>query len=178
MALCLWDDDMPKECAELTYCNRFPLSNAEIARIVHLMRVVTQAADLPPPRGNSDEGLQQSEPEEYFGGDDELKDLARKIYSQRQARLRHFPAAFFHEPAWDMLLALYASCDFDRAPRVSALLTYTAAPPTTALRHLAVLEHYGHIQRHPCDRDGRVINVNMTAKAHTSMSRYLTAIRD
>lgn len=167
---------MPNQCAEAANRHKILLSTRDVAQIVRLMRTLIHTGGTLSGIDGDVERLEQFAPSGDTEDVDKLRMLARKMYVRRQARRRHFPTAYFHEPAWDMLLALYASCDATCGTPVSTLLTYAATPPTTALRYLGVLEHYGHIQRHRCPHDKRVIYVDLSPAANEAMSRYLAAV--
>jgi len=70
-----------------------------------------------------------------------LSNAAGEIYRMRRARDRYLPKELTGEPAWDILLALYAE-EPAKLP-VSSLCFGSGAPQTTALRWIAVLEKAG-----------------------------------
>lgn len=105
-----------------------------------------------------------------------LMGLARNIYARRRSRSRHFPAAFFGEPAWDMLLALYATGEDSRRQSVSNLIDLASCPPTTALRYLASLEQEALVERTAHPNDGRVFFVSLSAKGREAIETYLSSI--
>src|SRR5206468_8189269 len=79
----------------------------------------------------------------------DLTRLAGKMYDARRNRDRVFNDQLFGEPAWDMLLALYA-LPKRGIPLSVTSLTYAAnVPPTTGLRWQKVLFDQGLIERGP-----------------------------
>src|SRR3546814_4705778 len=75
----------------------------------------------------------------------------RRMLRQRRMREQYFPADMFADPAWDMLLDLYAA-RLDRQPvSVSSLCIAAAVPATTALRWIKTMtdrseEHQSELQ--------------------------------
>jgi DNA-binding MarR family transcriptional regulator len=105
----------------------------------------------------------------------ELTDQARRLLLFRRLRSRVFPAAMFGEPAWDILLALYAAPDQQR-PSLAAITDLVGAPATTALRWIDYLEAQGSVVREPDTLDRRVALVSLTDKAKTGLDSYLSQI--
>ena len=58
-----------------------------------------------------------------------------------ELRHRIFPAAAHEQVAWAMLLAAYQHGYLRKRVSVTALGSFSHAPPTTALRHLDQLKH-------------------------------------
>lgn len=101
--------------------------------------------------------------------------LAAVAYEARRARARYLPAALFSEPAWDMLLDLFAA-DFEHreVPTTSLCIASTAAS-TTALRYIDILEKAGLIERRLNPRDNRVTLIRLTSEGRRKMRAYLRA---
>lgn len=64
----------------------------------------------------------------------DARELAKQLLAQRMARFDHFPAELFHEPAWDMLLALFVAHEERRTLNVKALVGTAHTPVTTSQR--------------------------------------------
>lgn len=105
-----------------------------------------------------------------------LMSAARHIYAQRRVRNRHFPDAFFGEPAWDMLLVLYSTEDDESRQSIGNLISLASCPPTTGLRYLASLEENGFIERLPHPTDGRVFYVSLSGKGREAIEAYLRSV--
>ena len=60
----------------------------------------------------------------------DARELAKQLLAQRVARFDHFPAELFHEPAWDMLLALFVAQEERRVMNVKTLVGSAATPST------------------------------------------------
>jgi DNA-binding MarR family transcriptional regulator len=73
-----------------------------------------------------------------------------------------FPDGMFADPAWDMLLDLYACKIEGTRIGVSNACMAAGVPPTTALRCLNRLEQCGLVQRQPDAVDCRRIYVELT----------------
>jgi DNA-binding MarR family transcriptional regulator len=103
-----------------------------------------------------------------------LPELAREILRDRRRRSKIFNPSMFGEPAWDMLLILYAS--MTDVPRLSVgrLSSLSGAPPTTALRWLDYLEMDRLVVREANPDDRRSDFVSLTDKGRSAMEQYLS----
>ena len=90
----------------------------------------------------------------------------------RQQRGRFFNPQLFADPAWDMLLELYAACLTERRMTVSRLTERAGVPMTTALRWIRVLEREELIDREKDRLDGRRMFLSLTDKGRSAMSAY------
>lgn len=98
---------------------------------------------------------------------------AERVYRSRRGRERLFPASFFGEPAWDMLLDLYISAVKGLKINVTSVCIAGAVPITTGLRWLAILEQEGLVNRTVGPGDGRVTFVEIADKGRTMIESYL-----
>lgn len=80
--------------------------------------------------------------------------FVRRVLAARAARHEYFTADLFADPAWDILLELYALRCEQRRTSVSKLCIAAAVPTTTALRWIEKLHSDGLIEREP-DRNDR-----------------------
>lgn len=63
-----------------------------------------------------------------------LVDHAEMVLEERRMRRQFLPGELFHEPAWDMLLALFVSRDERLPMNIKALVSMSDAPVTTSHR--------------------------------------------
>ena len=99
----------------------------------------------------------------------------RAMLQARRRREALFGPSFFADPAWDMLLELYAMrLTGDRAT-TSELCKAAAVPQTTALRWVRQLENAGLVVRIPDESDLRRIFVELSARAAKAMEEYFGA---
>ena len=101
---------------------------------------------------------------------------AIEIYKSRQRRSRHLPSELFGEPAWDILLDLFAARLQKKRISVTSACTASGVPLTTALRWLRVLEDSRMIERYDSETDQRVTWVKLTASASNSMFNFFKDI--
>ena len=102
----------------------------------------------------------------------------RRMLRQRRMREQYFPADLFADPAWDMLLDLYAA-RLERQPvSVSSLCIAAAVPATTALRWIKTMTDAGLFLREADPRDGRRIFIALTESVCEAMARYFEALDD
>ncbi|MDO7836967.1 hypothetical protein Q4610_18120 [Sphingobium sp. HBC34] len=77
--------------------------------------------------------------------------------------------------SWNMLLDLYISGRQKRRISVSSLCIASGVPPTTALRHMMLLEAQGLIERMPDRVDLRRRYVDLTTAGREKVERILIA---
>lgn len=99
----------------------------------------------------------------------------RSILRVRRLRERFFPAELFADPAWDMLLDLFAARMEGDNVAVSSLCIAAAVPPTTALRWIKTMTDAGLFERHADPMDGRRIFIRLSDRAVDGMRRYFDA---
>ena len=105
---------------------------------------------------------------------DTLLACARRLYDQRRRRTALVGSPdLFGEPAWDILLDLYIACALGKPVSVSSACIASAAPPTTGLRWLSILQDEGLVQREKDPQDQRRINVRLTNGGIEKMEAYL-----
>ena len=100
----------------------------------------------------------------------------RAILKIRRARDQYFPRDMFADPAWDMLLALYAARLGQRRMSVGDLCQAAAVPATTALRWIATLQSNGLIERSADPLDGRRFYLSLTASGLDAMANYFKSV--
>jgi DNA-binding MarR family transcriptional regulator len=101
---------------------------------------------------------------------------ARSIIKARSARRRFFDGELFADPAWDMLLELYALEGEGRRISVSKLSVAAGVPCTTALRWLDKLEAESLLVREEDPADGRRVWVMLSPTGIAAMDSYIRQI--
>lgn len=104
--------------------------------------------------------------------------LVRSEIRKRRQRERFFPADLFADPAWDILLDLYAAHLEGRNISVSSACIAAAVPATTALRWLKTLSDDGQIVRVPDLADGRRIFVAISEDSVARLDAYFNEWSD
>src|SRR3546814_12676964 len=89
--------------------------------------------------------------------------FARELLRFRRLRDRYFAGDLFADPAWDMLLDLYAARSQTSHPAsVSSLCIASSVQATTALRWYKAMEEMKLLSRRADHQDGRRIFFNLT----------------
>ncbi|MEN2786027.1 hypothetical protein ACFOKI_09520 [Sphingomonas qilianensis] len=101
---------------------------------------------------------------------------ARHHLAVRKARRRHFPTDLFHEPAWEMLIALFVIYETDHSMNVKALVSCSDAPATTSQRWIDHLHKSGLIDRVTDPIDRRRVDISLSEQGNEAMVRYLTEV--
>jgi hypothetical protein len=97
---------------------------------------------------------------------------AREMSRQRQLRAAFLPASLFAEPAWDMLLDLYAAHYEGKQVSVSSLCIAANVPSTTALRSIEAMTEQGCLVRRRDPNDGRRIFLTLSDVSRGSLDGY------
>lgn len=101
----------------------------------------------------------------------------RHMIRVRRLRDRFFDSRLFADPAWDILLDLYAAYLENRAVSVSSLCIAAATPPTTALRWITSMTDAHILERRPDGQDKRRSLIALSATALHAIERYFIALR-
>jgi hypothetical protein len=103
-----------------------------------------------------------------------LGDVAR-IFHRSSLKRRELVGRAADDPAWNMLLAIFADQSDDVAVSVSSACYASGGPPTTALRHLAMLHDQGILARTADPLDRRRANVSLSAAAYSKMATLISS---
>lgn len=112
----------------------------------------------------------------FPGGESDLPllaKLAREEFRERERRKRFLSDELFGEPAWDLLLDLYANRFEGRQVSMTSACIASGVPPTTALRWIGQLIDSGLLERRDDPADQRRAWVDLTDSAYDLMSLYL-----
>lgn len=98
--------------------------------------------------------------------------LVRAVQAARRRRVALFDADLFSDPAWDILLELYALHLEQQRASVSGLYAASYVPGSTALRWVAKLERDGLVVRTDDALDARRSWIKLTADGVERMRRF------
>lgn len=105
-----------------------------------------------------------------------LAQFARNLISGRRKRESLFPPLLFSDPAWDMLLDLFASEAEGKKISVTSLSIASASPQSTAQRWIDTLVDKKLILREPDPADRRRIYVRLSNSGYQNLYQYLDEI--
>ncbi|KQU52875.1 hypothetical protein ASG67_08280 [Sphingomonas sp. Leaf339] len=157
--------------------DRLQRLNSEIARIADLL---VRLAD-------GETGLTASGPDtaaarrDGFGVEPTTESAdpqtVRQAIRARRLRDSFFGSGLFEDPAWDMLLDLYAAHLEGGRVSVSSLCIAAAVAPTTALRWITRLSDAGLVERLPDPTDRRRAFMTLSGRGLDGMQGYVAAAR-
>lgn len=101
----------------------------------------------------------------------------RRVIRARRLRDKAFRTRLFEDPAWDMLLDLYAAQLEGADVSVSSLCIAAAVAPTTALRWIGRMTAAGLLVRTQDPADKRRALITLAPAAVDGMQRYVALIR-
>lgn len=122
--------------------------------------------------------LSEDDPIEDLERDDGLRidaALVRSVIRVRRLRDHYFRSAMFADPAWDMLLDLYAARLERQRVAVSSLCIAAAVPATTALRWIKTMTDQRLFVRVADPQDGRRVFIELSDEAAAGLEAYLKA---
>lgn len=125
-------------------------SPADISRLFQLVADIADRGEMHPA-----EVIEQLEhravasrpPEPAVAGGIRLGELVDRLRRIRMKRNEVIGAQLFRDPAWDMLLDLFAAHELGQRVSVSALCFASGVPQSTALRTVQRLEERGLVER-------------------------------
>jgi DNA-binding MarR family transcriptional regulator len=123
--------------------------------------------------------LTVARPPERLHDRDDREDVALlQQLSEEAARIATVLASLSGaDPAFDMLLDLYAARLEGSRVAVSSLCIAAAVPATTALRWIKALTDQGLFVRRADPQDGRRVYIALSDQAAEAMGRYLSAVQ-
>jgi hypothetical protein len=157
---------------EATRMRRF---HEEVARIADSLSRLTRSEVLDRPST----GVRNEASAFRMDGDTVETDAGeiRRVIRARRMRADYFDGDLFADPAWDMLLDLYAAELEHRQISVSSLCIAAAVPPTTALRWIGTLNEAGLFDRKADPNDRRRAYIALSEAARRGMERYVAAVK-
>lgn len=150
----------------------------ELARITDVLARLTQRDAEPRPLSRDDVHDRQIA---FDAGPSTVPAIAaaeiRDAIRARRLRDRILGEGLFEDPAWDMLLDLFAAHLEHAQVAVSSLCIASAVAPTTALRWITKLDEAGFLVRRPDPFDRRRIFLALSGRGIEAMRRYVLATR-
>jgi DNA-binding MarR family transcriptional regulator len=93
----------------------------------------------------------------------------RFIIKSRTDRKKFLPQSLFSEPAWDMLLKIYAAAIEQQSVPILSLAKAAGVQSSTAVRWVAALEHQGLVTR---ERSNSAQAVSLSERGWLAMDSY------
>jgi cob(I)alamin adenosyltransferase len=100
----------------------------------------------------------------------------RDTIKLRRLRDKFFDAELFADPAWDILLDLYAARLEAISVSVSSLCIAASVPATTALRWISGMTESGMLVRRHDPKDARRVFIELSSDVAEQMNAYFTEI--
>lgn len=151
--------------------------NEEVARIADTLGRLTRGGEDEPRGAVRAPGVDYRGPNDGGDAPETSPQEIRSAIRSRRLRGQFFQGELFADPAWDMLLDLYASELERRQVSVSSLCIAAAVPPTTALRWIGTLHDAGLFERKADPTDRRRAYIVLSDKGLDGMRAYLAAVK-
>ncbi len=154
--------------------------NQEVARIAEVLSRLTRREGLSP---TALTGFEVEDRRSGFDAGPAAGDTptdpadVRRVIRARRLRDQFFGVGLFEDPAWDMLLDLFAAELEGVQVSVSSLCIAAAVAPTTALRWIGKMVDAGLFLREPDPFDRRRAFMALSPRASQGMRGYATALR-
>lgn len=100
----------------------------------------------------------------------------RTILQHRRRRDQFFEGELFADPAWDILLELYAAALGQLRKSTGSVCMGAAVPATTALRWIKMLEDRNLVERTGDPLDGRRNYLSLSEGAFDALTSYFNEI--
>jgi hypothetical protein len=148
-----------------------PVEDETLSRVLRAVANALDRREADGPRSRRAE----SPPDLPLPATEALAALARAYLRHRRVREQLFPE-MFADPAWDLLLDLYAAAIEGRRVSVSSACIAAAVPPTTALRWIGILENQRLVVRIADPADRRCTHLQLSAEAETAVGKWLQGL--
>jgi hypothetical protein len=153
--------------------------NKEIARIAEILARLTHEEDgegAVRPAGLKGRSIDRDTTPDGRSTPLTARDV-REVIRARRLRDQYFERGLFEDPAWDMLLDLFAAELEQTRVSVSSLCIAAAVAPTTALRWIAKMTEAGVFVRQADPFDKRRAFMALSPKARDGMRDYFLALQ-
>lgn len=152
--------------------------NEEVARIAETLARLARTEPSPVlAQGVSDRSLAFTPPPPGDTGAAIDGGTIRAAIRTRRLREQFFDRELFADPAWDMLLDLFAAHLEHVRVSVSSLCIAASVPPTTGLRWIGTMRDAGLFERQDDPFDRRRAFIGLSQAGLTGMHGYVTAAR-
>ena len=152
--------------------------NEEVARIADVLARLTRGEEAEQRAGGvRDPGSDYRGPADDSPPAETSAHEIRAVIRSRRLRAQFFASELFADPAWDMLLDLFAAGLERRLVSVSSLCIAAAVPPTTALRWIGTMHDAGLFERQADPSDRRRAYIGLSAKGLEGMRAYVSAVK-
>jgi hypothetical protein len=151
--------------------------NEEVARIADTLARLTRGEEAGATAQSVRAPANGYRAQEAGVGEDISAGEVRAVIRARRLRDQFFEGELFADPAWDMLLDLFASELEHRRVSVSSLCIAAAVPPTTALRWIGSMHDAGLFERHADPADRRRAYIALSDKGMAAMRGYFAAAK-
>lgn len=102
--------------------------------------------------------------------------IAKWWLKARRLREEVFGADMFSDPAWDILLDLYAADAKGERVQITSLSVAARVPHSTAIRWARIMTRAGLLIRERDPKDGRRIHISLSPETRKMMKDYLDRI--
>lgn len=136
----------------------------EVGRIANVLATLSTSKTKVPEPGSEEASEVGIEPS-----------FVRSILRARRLRDQYLGHDLFADPAWDILLDLFAARLEQSSVAVSSLCIAAAVPPTTALRWIKLLTDLGLLVRAADPHDGRRVYIELSPQTAAALAAYLKA---
>ena len=99
----------------------------------------------------------------------------RGVIESRRARSDFFNGSLFSDPAWDIILELYATGLEQRKHTIGSLSRNVAVPPTSVARWLKALESENLVIKWEDHLDARRVFVKLSDQGRASLDAYFSS---
>lgn len=149
---------------------------AEVARIAEALARLAREEPLPDDAAKvADRDLGYGAPPPDAAEPVDPKAI-RRLLRARRLRDRQFGTGLFEDPAWDMMLDLFAAHHEGREVSVSSLCIAAAVAPTTALRWIGRMVAAGLFVRRADPADRRRALMTLSDRGRSGMTAFHTAL--